>query len=99
MSRLTDLIARAKAKHPALGDELEREFRALASRRTSGLNVERHRPESMKLPDRPIRRGGIVLNSPSASHRIGVIDGCDRRRVPTGLTRCTPFEISRPDFM
>ena len=31
MSRLTDLIARAKAKDSALGDELEREFKALAN--------------------------------------------------------------------
>ncbi|TCT12364.1 adenine-specific DNA-methyltransferase [Tepidamorphus gemmatus] len=60
MSRLTDLIARAKAKDPALGDELEREFRALASRRAFGLNFERHRPESVELPGRPIRRGDKV---------------------------------------
>lgn len=60
MSRLTDLIARAKAKDSALGDELEREFRALASRRAFGLNFERHRPESVELPGRPIRRGDKV---------------------------------------
>ena len=44
VSRLTDLIARAKAKDAALGEELEREFKALASRRAFGLNFERHRP-------------------------------------------------------
>ncbi|KNX39914.1 DNA methylase [Roseovarius tolerans] len=60
MSRLTDLIARAKAKDPALGDELDREFKALASRRAFGLNFERHRPESVELPGRPIRRGDKV---------------------------------------
>jgi len=60
VSRLTDLIARAKAKDRALGDELEREFRALASRRAFGLNFERHRPESVELPGRPIRRGDKV---------------------------------------
>lgn len=60
LSRLTDLIARAKAKDSALGDELEREFRALASRRAFGLNFERHRPESVELPGRPIRRGDKV---------------------------------------
>ena len=58
MSRLTDLIARAKARDSALGDELEREFKALASRRAFGLNFERHRPESVELPGRPVRRGG-----------------------------------------
>ena len=60
MSRLTDLIARAKAKDPTLGDELDREFKALASRRAFGLNFERHKPESVELPGRPIRRGDKV---------------------------------------
>lgn len=60
MSRLTDLIARAKARDSALGDELEREFKALASRRAFGLNFERHRPESVELPGRPVRRGEKV---------------------------------------
>jgi len=60
VSRLTDLIARAKAKDPALGDELDREFKALASRRAFGLNFERHKPESVELPGRPIRRGDKV---------------------------------------
>jgi len=60
VSRLTDLIARAKAKDCALGDELKREFKALASRRAFGLNFERHRPESVELPGRPVRRGDKV---------------------------------------
>ncbi|GGA48895.1 site-specific DNA-methyltransferase [Pelagibacterium lentulum] len=60
MSRLTDLIARAKAKDRALGEELEREFKTLASRRAFGLNFERHRPESVELPGRPVRRGDKV---------------------------------------
>lgn len=60
MSRLTDLIARAKARDNALGEELEREFKALASRRAFGLNFERHRPESVELPGRPVRRGDKV---------------------------------------
>ena len=64
MSRLTDLIARAKAKDPALGEELEREFKTLASRRAFGLNFERHRPESVQLPGRPVRRGDKVLILP-----------------------------------
>jgi adenine-specific DNA-methyltransferase len=32
MSRLTDLIAEAKAKNPQMGADLEREFKALSSR-------------------------------------------------------------------
>ena len=60
MSRLTDLIARAKAMDPALGEDLEREFKTIASRRAFGLNFERHRPESVELPGRPVRRGDKV---------------------------------------
>lgn len=60
MSRLTDLIAQAKAKDATLGNELEREFRALANRRAFGLNFERHAPESVELPGRPIRKGDKV---------------------------------------
>ena len=60
MSRLTDLIARAKAQNPVLGEELEREFKVLASRRAFGLNFERHIPETVELPRRPVRRGDKV---------------------------------------
>ena len=60
MSRLTDLLARAKAKDAQLGADLEREFRALSSRRAFGLNFERHRPEVVELPGRPVRKGDKV---------------------------------------
>ncbi|ANQ25115.1 DNA methyltransferase [Vibrio natriegens] len=60
MSRLTDLIAQAKAKDPQMGADLEREFRALSSRRSFGLNFERHRPENVELPQRPVRKGDKV---------------------------------------
>lgn len=60
MSRLTDLIAQAKAKDPKLGQELEQEFKVLSSRRSFGLNFERHRPETVELPGRPIRKGDKV---------------------------------------
>lgn len=43
-----------------LGEELEREFKVLASRRAFGLNFERHKPESVELPGRPVRRGNKV---------------------------------------
>lgn len=75
MSRLTDLIARAKAKDSALGDELEREFKALASRRAFGLNFERHRPESVELPGRPVRRGDKVRILPTR----GSVQRADQR--------------------
>lgn len=60
MSRLTDLIAQAKSKDAELGKELEREFKTLASRRQFGLNFERHTPETVELPGRPIRKGDKV---------------------------------------
>jgi adenine-specific DNA-methyltransferase len=60
VSRLTDLIAQAKAKDPQMAADLEREFRALSSRLSFGLNFERHRPEAIELPQRPIRRGDKV---------------------------------------
>ena len=60
MSRLTDLIAHTKAKDPQLGADLDREFKVLSSRLPFGLNFERHRPEAVELPQRPIRRGDKV---------------------------------------
>lgn len=60
MSRLTDLLAKAKAKDSQLGADLEREFRLLSSRLPFGLNFERHSPEAVELPLRPVRKGDKV---------------------------------------
>ncbi|RYY74250.1 MAG: site-specific DNA-methyltransferase [Gammaproteobacteria bacterium] len=60
MSRLTDLIAKAKSKDAQLGADLEREFGILSSRLPFGLNFERHSPEAVELPLRPIRKGDKV---------------------------------------
>jgi len=57
---LTDLIAKAKAKDAQLGADMEREFRALSSRLSFGLNFERHSPEAVELPQRAVRRGDKV---------------------------------------
>jgi adenine-specific DNA-methyltransferase len=67
MSRLTDLIAQAKANDPSFGRELEQEFKRLSSRRSFGLNFERHRPESVELPGRPVRKGDKVRVLPARS--------------------------------
>ena len=64
MSRLTDLIAQAKAKDPQMGADLDREYQALTSRLPFGLNFERHRPEVVELPQRPIRKGDKVRALP-----------------------------------
>ena len=60
MSRLTDLLAKAKAKDSQLGADLEREFKLLSSRLPFGLNFERHSPEAVELPLRPVRKGDKV---------------------------------------
>lgn len=60
MSRLTDLFAQAKAKDAQLGADLEREFKALSTRLPFGLNFERHSPEAVELPLRPVRKGDKV---------------------------------------
>ena len=40
--------------------DLEREFKVLSSRLAFGLNFERHRPEVVELPNRPVRKGDKV---------------------------------------
>jgi adenine-specific DNA-methyltransferase len=60
MSRLTDLIARVMARDAALGADIEREVKALSGRRAFGLNFERHQPEAVELPNRPVRKGDKV---------------------------------------
>ena len=60
MSRLTELISQIKTKDSQLGVDLEREFKALSSRREFGLNFERHRPEIVELPSRLVRKGDKV---------------------------------------
>ncbi|WP_237133124.1 site-specific DNA-methyltransferase [Pseudohongiella sp. O18] len=60
MSRLTDLIAKTKTKDATLGADLEREVKLLSSRLPFGLNFERHSPEAVELPLRPIRKGDKV---------------------------------------
>src|SRR3954454_24495919 len=60
MSRLTELLRQVKAKDFQLGADLEAEVKVLSSRRAFGLNFERHRPEAVELPQRPIRKGDKV---------------------------------------
>ena len=70
MSRLADLIA--QAKDPQLGADLDREFKLLSSRLPFGLNFERHRPEAVELPQRPVRKGDKVrFLSPTGSAKKG----------------------------
>lgn len=60
MSRLNDLIRQVAASNPRLATDLQREISALADRRSFGLNFERHVPEAVELPGRPVRKGDKV---------------------------------------
>lgn len=60
MSRLTDLIAQLKLKDNQLGLDLEKEIKVLSSRLPFGLNFERHSPELVQLPGKPIRKNDKV---------------------------------------
>jgi adenine-specific DNA-methyltransferase len=84
LSRLTDLIAQAKTKDLQMGADLEHEFKALSSRRAFGLNFERHRPEAVELPQRPVRKGDKVRilatrgSLTKGDHRLWVVRKIDR---------------------
>lgn len=60
MSRINDLLRQLREKEPLLAQDLEREVAALADRRAFGLNFERHVPEAVELPGRPVRKGDKV---------------------------------------
>ena len=60
MSRLNDLLRQLRMEKPDLADDLQREFDALADRRSFGLNFERHVPEAVELPGRKVRKGDKV---------------------------------------
>ena len=60
MARIHNLIRQVAAQSPDLAAELEREVSVLSERRAFGLNFERHTPEEVELPGRPLRRGDTV---------------------------------------
>lgn len=60
MARIHDLIRQVAAQSPDLAQEIQREVAVLSERRAFGLNFERHTPEEVELPGRPVRRGDKV---------------------------------------
>jgi adenine-specific DNA-methyltransferase len=60
VSRLNDLIRHVARTDPQLAKDLQRETDALADRRAFGLNFERHVPEAVELPGRPVRKNDKV---------------------------------------
>ncbi len=60
MSRLSNLLRQVEKQDRRLAADLKREVDALSGRRAFGLNFERHIPETVELPGRPVRRGDKV---------------------------------------
>lgn len=76
MSRLNNLLRQVEKEDPQLAADLRREVAALSGRRAFGLNFERHIPETVELPGRPVRRGDKVRFLPERGETSA---GADRR--------------------
>lgn len=76
MSRLNNLLRQVEKQDPQLAADLRREVAALSGRRAFGLNFERHIPETVELPGRPVRRGDKVRFLPERGETSA---GADRR--------------------
>ena len=74
MSRLSNLLRQVEAHDPRLAADLKRETDALSGRRAFGLNFERHIPETVELPGRPVRRGDKVRFLPERGQLPGSVD-------------------------
>jgi adenine-specific DNA-methyltransferase len=67
-----------------MGADIEREFKALSSRRAFGLNFERHRPETVELPQCLVRKGDKVRVLPErhstrkGDQRLWVVNKIDK---------------------
>lgn len=91
MSRLSNLLRQVENQDPQLAVDLKREVEALSGRRAFGLNFERHIPETVELPGRPVRTGDKVRFLPKRGEkprsvdrrlwRVGRIRQTDRGRV------------------
>ena len=75
MSRLSSLLRQVETQYPQLAADLKREVEALSGRRAFGLNFERHIPETVELPGRPVRMGNKVRFLPERGERPSSVDG------------------------
>src|ERR1041385_1491301 len=94
MARIHDLIRQLAAKSPELAQDIEREVSVLSERRAFGLNFERHTPEEVELPGRPVRRGDKVHVLPPrgetpkiANGVMWVVESIDRASGTATLVR------------
>ena len=100
MSRLTELLREIERKDARLAADLANEYKTLSERRAFGLNFERHVPETVDLPGRPIRRGDKVRFLPMRGASAGTIDkrlwrvasiaGTDHARVANLVRQASP---------
>ena len=74
MSRLSNLLRQVETQDPQLAADLKREVEALSARRAFGLNFERHIPETVELPNRPVRRGDKVRFLPERGEKPISVD-------------------------
>ena len=74
MSRWTELLREVERKDARLAADLAQEYKVLSERRAFGLNFERHVPETVDLPGRPIRRGNKVRFLPERGVSAGSVD-------------------------
>ena len=86
MSRLSNLLRQVENRDPQLAADLKREVEALSGRRAFGLNFERHIPETVELPGRPVRRGDKVRFLPKRGEKRSSLD---RRLWRVGRIRRT----------
>ena len=74
MSRLSNLLRQMQTLDPQLAADLKREMEALSGRRAFGLNFERHIPETVELPHRPVRKGDKVRFLPARGEQPSSVD-------------------------
>ena len=86
MSRVSNLLRQVETQDPQLAADLKQEVEALSGRRAFGLNFERHIPETVELPDRPVRRGDKVRFLPERGEKPSSVD---RRLWRVGQIRRT----------
>ncbi|WP_407343375.1 hypothetical protein [Pengzhenrongella phosphoraccumulans] len=71
---MNDLLRRLESNDPDLARDLRREADALVDRRSFGLNFERHVPEAVELPGRPVRKGDKVRILPTRGSKPSARD-------------------------
>jgi adenine-specific DNA-methyltransferase len=74
VSRFSQLIKHAEQLNPQLAADLAREYEAVSGRRAFGLNFERHAPETVELPGRPVRVNDKVRFIPERGSSSSSVD-------------------------